>query len=976
MNKNDKIIAVVGVIILIIASIGIYTWKPSGVAENSSLGSFPTITSSFQKVPTAISVSDADPFLPLIATPLAVHYDAEGNQEVIPLYVENLTNPSTAVTRAQDEQIDIPVNLVLDNAQSAEAWSLSVASTYWNRSDAVLIIKNNETGYSLGVAATPLASYLSIPVIVIDELDSNVEKVLQDLGVKYSLLCGDIDGYGDLYRFKNVDDIIDQTIYVMKEQLKFDDINYITLTNPRDAWPPEVLNSTVVLSESKTLSGGNALPSHLGDFLKYGAGSSFPFTIPSKYKYALVKLDLKNLEDPRYVDEFGDDIMVTGSFIPYLRTGGNPAIRDSEGNVKEDVLHYESVFYDSGGEELDVTLTSSYTILKSAPFELTITVDQLSDPYYPMMKQLSSLAPYLTAYHKGIVYANPEFGFAADDDKILNGKTLPGNTQVFDNPILIPLVNQHVYQNIHGPLNKLLANLTYYPKKVDFEGKLFVYNLTTECSRNPFYIALVGDSIMLPQYYYRSAYSDPYSNPAHGMYGTNCPSDYLYGNIDPGMYSLLPYTSDYIENDMYSEFPIAENIVGRIVGYDVQDVSALIARTVFYDKVIDGLGEWKDNAAVLTGAGTDMQKLPVFTAIRQLLGETEPMKFPSGEKYFLVKRILNTFEQGGFNAQSAERGAAQRVGYSISSLREIKKDGLLNRLLFPLGLVKRRQGFENWKSLLDPEWWVKTLGDSSQLVIGGQLEQNSNLIISDSHAIFFQKVAGDVLLDSLGGPRIIYQLLGRFTPIPGLLFRTPLGNVGQYSVREVSGTEMGPSVMLVEGCGSGKIDGFLPTNSLACSYLHAGVNAYISPTTFSAFYGALEPRFGNKGVGFGIVGFIKTWSDMKRGIYVPVFFNQYIFEHANKEMFDDNIDIGTALRNAKNAFLPAQINITFRWTPPLSIIDNLPYSVQRQVDDQIKSTAEEDPTFPVEKYCTIYQINLLGDPAFNPYEPCNEGGKS
>ncbi|MCX6663914.1 MAG: C25 family cysteine peptidase, partial [Euryarchaeota archaeon] len=235
------------------------------------------------------------------------------------------------------------------------------------------------------------------------------------------------------------------------------------------------------------------------------------------------------------------------------------------------------------------------------------------------------------------------------------------------------------------------------------------------------------------------------------------------------------------------------------------------------------------------------------------------------------------------------------------------------------------------------------------------------------------KVAGDVLLDSIGGPRILYQLLARYTPIPGLLFRTPLGNVGQYSVREVSNTEMGPSVMMVEGCGSGKIDGFLPTNSLANAYLHAGVNAYISPTTFSAFYGALEPRFGSKGVGFGIAGFLKAWSDLKKGVYVPVYFNQYIFEHANLEMFHKNIDIGTALRNAKNAFLPAQINITFRWTPPLSIIDNLPYDLQQQINDNIKSTAEEDLTFHVEKYCTIYQINLLGDPAFNPYEPCNEG---
>jgi hypothetical protein len=969
MNKNDKIIAVTGVIVLLIASIGVYTWKPFGGAETaSSIDSFLSITSSFSDVPSAIAISDANPFFPLIATPLAVHYDAEGNQEVIPLYVQNFSDPSSAVTRAISDQIDVPVDVFMDDTQSPEAWSIALAKTYWNHSDAALLIQNDETGYTLGVMATPLASYLSIPVFVTDGLNTSVQSVLNDLGVKITVVCGDnLKGYGTTLRFTDIDDIVNASIEVVQE--KFGDINYITLANPRDAWPPEVLNTTIVLSEKGILKGGNCFPSHIIDYLRYGQGVSFSFNIPHNYKYALVKLDLRNLEDPRYIEEFGDDIIVTGSFAPYIRTGANPAIRDSQGNVKEDRLHYESVYYNSGGEELDVSLSASYTVIDSAAYEITVTVEELSDPYYPMMKQLSSLAPYLAAYHKGIVFANPEFAFVADDDKLLNGKKLSGNTQVFDNPILIPLINQHVYENIHVPLNNLLAKLT----DVELGVTEFEKHLKEACDRDPYYIALVGDAVMLPQYYYRSQYSDPYSNPAKGLYGTNCPSDFLYGNVDPETYSLLPYTSDYLENDMYSDFPEVENVVGRIVGFDVQDASALIARTVFYDKVIDNLGDWKNNAAVLTGAGTDMQKLPVFTAIRTLLGETEPIKFPSGEKYFLVKRILHNFEQGGFNAQSAERGAAQRVGYSIEALREIKKDGILNKIFFPYGEAKRRQGLQNWASLLDPEFWVNALGDSSKLVIGGKLEQSSNLIISDSHAIFFQKVAGDVLLDSIGGPRILYQLLARYTPIPGLLFRTPLGNVGQYSVREVSNTEMGPSVMLVEGCASGKIDGFLPTNSLACTYLHAGANAYISPTTFSAFYGALEPRFGDRGVGFGLAGFLKAWSDLKKGVYVPIYFNQYIFEHANLEMFEQDIDIGTALRNAKNAFLPAQIDITFRWTPPLSIIDNLPYDLQQQINDNIKSTAEEDLTFPVEKYCTIYQINLLGDPAFNPYEPCNEG---
>ena len=90
-------------------------------------------------------------------------------------------------------------------------------------------------------------------------------------------------------------------------------------------------------------------------------------------------------------------------------------------------------------------------------------------------------------------------------------------------------------------------------------------------------------------------------------------------------------------------------------------------------------------------------------------------------------------------------------------------------------------------------------------------------------------------------------------------------------------------------------------------------------------------------------------------------------------MFDEDVDIGTALRNAKNNFLPDQFDVTYRWTPPLSISSSVPDYVREGIYEGTKTTGSSGGTFPVEKYCTIYQINLLGDPAFNPYEPCNEG---
>ena len=962
MKKNDKLIVVLGVLVLIIASIGVYYWAPSEEGEiKADVEDLFDVSSEFKMEPVGLTISDSCPFYAIIATPLAVHYDDEGMQNLAPLYVEKPNDASDAVERAED-LIDItPINEISD--LSAKNFSLYIADKYWKQSDAALIIQDNETGYSLGVAAAPIASYLSIPIIVTDEIDMDVRGILDDLDVKTTIICGDLDGYKNTLRFENIDDIVDTSIELVWEIFEHN-VEYVTITNPRDAFPPEILDEEVILFEEGFLNPGNGLPSTLLP----GPDSSRPYKIiiPDDYKYCLVKLELISHQDPKMIEEFGDNIIIGGDFSGYARTQASPSIRNENGDLLNDRFYFENVYYDSGGDEYTVRLDAGSVIDEHVEYEIKATAYELSDPYYPMMQQFSSIAPYLTAYHKGLIYADPDFAFAPTDDLTYKGNTIPGNIQVMYNPDLIPVINQHVYENIHVPINGLMAKI----KNIDVSHGL--EPLKDECYSEPLYVALVGDAIMLPQYYYRSPHSDPFRNPKTGNYGTNCPSDFIYGNIDPEIYSLLPYELDHVENDLYSEFPEAENIVGRITGWDVQDASALIARTIYYDNVINELGKWKDNAAILVGAGTEMQKLPILTTIRNILGKTDPMKFPSGEKKFLIKRVMENFETAGFNAQSAEKGRAQRVGYTTDALLKIKKNGLLNLLFFPTFLVKMAQGFENAEDLLNPRWYIETaFSDQSELVIGGQLEQNSNLIISDSHAIWFEKEHGDVLLDALGGPVLLYQFLNRVAEA-GL--RTPFPSHGAYSVRDVSEMKMGPSVMLVEGCGSGKIDGFHPTNSLANAYLHAGVNAYISPTTFSAFYGALEPRPNfNGGVGFGILGYLKASLDARKGIYPEVYFNQYIFEQMILEMAEENVPIGDALRNAKNDYLDAQMDITFRWTPPLSTPTSLPKEIQDDLDESFYSMSSGSNTFPVEKYSTIFQINLLGDPAFNPYEPVNEG---
>ena len=973
MFKNDKIVVIIGVIILVLSSVGVFYWVEEAPAKKI-IDSDDFIKADIHGVihnqPAAISTSDDDPFYTIVSTPLAVHFDKDGNKFQRPLYVQNQSEVSSAVTRVKDQlgyEVELEIPMDFDFIDTKRI-SLELAKNYWQESKAAILV-HNETGYNLSVIAAPVASYLGIPIIVTDEVDEEVNEVLEELDVEYTIVCGELEGFGKQVKYvdSDIEDLVDFVVEIIRNNLGHD-VEYVSITNPRDAKVPEVLNSEIILYEEGSLSSGNIFPSHLVDALQSRANQkTITFNIPDKYKYALVKLELKNLEDPEFIEKFGDNLIVSGSLTGYIRTVASPVKKDESGNIEYDHLLYETVLYDMGGEELNVKLSSSYHTLDSGKFEITITAYELENPYYPFMKAFSSIAPYHTACREGLVYGKPDFAFVADDDIEYNGETLPGNTQVFFNPMLIPVINQHVYENIHNPLNDLFARI----KDIDISESTEM--LTKSCSETPFNICIFGDTTMVPHYYYRSPHSDPFTKPKTGSYGTNCPSDFIYGNIDPQIYSLRPYSDEDLENDLYSEFPEMENNVGRIVGWDVQDASALIARTLFYDEIIDDMGDWKDNALVQTGAGTEVQKLPFFTFIQSMLGQTDPMKFPSGEKQFMVQRIEKYMnELGGFKVTTTERGQSQRVGYSNEALWEIKTDGLLNLLLFPMLSVKIRQGYENIHSLFDLKWWAEALFSDGSGINGGELQQNSNMILCDQHAIWFEIEHGDIMMYSLGGPKVFYELLSRYIPIVGR-FASPLDQLGAYSVRDVSEMEMGPSVMMIEGCGSGKIDGMPPTNSLANAYLHSGVNAYISPSTLSAFYGALEPRFGN-GVGFGIIGYIKAALDGRKGVYPPVYFNQFIFEEACKLMYaDEEVTIGEAMTAARNKFLYEQFDIPFRWTPPLSVSPSMPEDLQQEIyDDWVESASRGMDTFPVEKYCTIFQINLLGDPAFNPYEPVNE----
>jgi hypothetical protein len=886
--------------------------------------------------PAAITVSTADPFYTLIATPLAVFYNNVGEQTVMPLYVKDLTNPSTAVQRTEAE-IGLYADYTIAGL-SAKQSSLLAAALFWQSSNTALVLQSDATGYNLGVVATPIASYLNIPVIVTDVFDANVIDVLESLGVTQVYVCGTLpvpDEYA-VIRFTDPDQITTMTIQIIEEH--FDtQVQYITMTNPLDTQPPQVLDSTY-FETTVTTQSAVALPSQVIGLLLKGSGSTTNFTIPDNYKYALVSIDLINLNSEN-VQLLGDKLALellspTNEIYLFSGTSSGHPILDNKGNIITDRLRFDTVLYDRPG--IYTLLIYGYWFGSTrGSYALNVTVKKLDSPLLPLMDDISSVAPYLTAYHQGVVFSNTSFAFAADDDVLHNGSTCPGMTQAGGNPNLTVPANLHTMQ-IHDQLNELLSEISGIPTK-DLQQLREYYRL------HPLSIAIVADPTMVPMYFYYNPDGLP-DTPNGGVLGYSVPSDFIYADIDV----------DHVdpENDTYSSWPFMENIVGRVTGWDAQDCSALIARTIFYNTIIGRLGEWKNNALVQTGCGLEFQNLPVITRLGQLLysGRGEPTKFPTGESELINLRLTQDMKTGGFNAQHTFYLQSQRIGFTKEGLDKIRKAGLLNFLIFP-----------------GPEALVHFLS-SQKKVTGGQLQLNSSFIFGFAHGFYNLFEFGDILMDSRGFPGV--TTLARLDPI----VRSDLSGLGSYEVRTVQNMNYGPSVVFIESCITARTDGIDAENVLSQAFVHAGVNAYIGATRVTADPGYLEPRPLPNGWGIGILGLTKAIVDLKvKKKYPDPHFGAVIAENVILELIQHNVTIGMALRDAKNMYLPIDANSTFLWSPPLSLHTGFgALDAAFQEASQLKAGSGRTPVLD-KKYVALHEFALYGDPAFNPYQPVNNG---
>jgi hypothetical protein len=957
MKRNDKIITMLAITMIISASVGIYLLNPLQRKEpnTSSIEDFFSFTGIYSALPNAISVTNENALAALIATPLAINYDEKGNQNVRPLYIKDMGTASKAILRAEEE-IGISADLILDNDKSNKDLSIEIAETYWKSSDAAIIIKNDQSGYNIGVIVAPIASYLGIPILVTDKIDQEIENCLTKLKIKKTIICGNLENRENSLTLKNADEVVNATIKLVEN--KFEKVDYVTITNPIDTRTPEVLDTEIVeigpvkLSTISTFQLGKLLTTMLSKQTSSSRGSDGvnikspqfeigSFTIPADYKYALIKFEGINL-NPEHVDLIGDHVEFKVPGLKMGSTQSTPSEHGLDGTTTMDRYYSEHVLYNKGGTEYPISASPYWAAKKEGEVKVRIVIEKLSDPLYPMMKGLSSIAPYLTAYRKGIVVGKPEYAFVVDDEvRSEEGEPCPGMYMSRYNPALQAPTNNHIYENIHKPLNALLAKIA----NINIDE---LEDLRDHYAENPMYIALVGGVTVLPQFVYDSAV----------LKKQGTASDVIYGNIDP----IEGWEN--CQDDVYTRYPYQENIVGRITGWDAQDVSALVARTVFYDKLLQNLETWKNTATILTGMGTDFAKPKGLMKILNWVGGSEhvvegyeePLRWPTGCSEIsgdaLQKQNLEPME---FDVIRLKKFQSSLKGLSNEAIKILKKTSIQTLLTLSMAQLK----------LLFGEDKVK----------GGEAHINSNFIFLHGHGAPDLVNLGN---EGVAGLGMGYIILPWLLQVASHILKYGPGssiNTGVYNVRGVENLNLGPSFVWFETCFAAWIDGRHPQTCLSQAYLHAGANALVISTTPSSVPGGyLEPYRPYSTILGTIPGYIKAKMNEKNGIYPEHHFGEKLYADMLHDLEGNDSTIGLALRNSRNKYLPEDADYTMYWTPPLpdsSERKTLLGRIMDKIEERI--SGYEKLSFMENKYVNYQEFLLYGDPAFNPYEPCNHG---
>ena len=505
----------------------------------------------------AVIVTQRDPFFSLMSTSIACWYERSTNTSgLLPLLVSHNGCLTATQMRFLDSYfvtsdqtllvLGDPINTTYPTMEfcgSAPMVSLTLASQEFLTASTVLIIPyGTEDAYHLGLIAAPLASYLNIPILIFDDNDMEIQNVCMQLQTTAAYLIGNIS-----LTLSNItttvlsseEEIIDTILTVIQEN--FGSLSYLTLTNPSDVLPPDVISTTEHSFHDSIVNTKIILLNKEFDIVGNDT-RSYQISIPDGVNHVQISGEI--LQRQRVPFTWCNQIS------PLLFM----TLTDEQGQI---VAYANSMGYDIGKtylETLACNASGSYTLtisvyhglkggffiqrgvsLIDANVTIHVNLSALSSAHYPAIPGLSCLAAYLTAAHGGVVIANASWELT-DASYITAAQGLAAGPWYTE--------NLHIFTN-----NKVNQTVQQVQETLD---RLESYDLLSGYLSGPAWLAILADPTMIPMYYYGPSQEDI---PERGL-----PSD-------------NPYSFD-------------QNLsVGRLIGWDAQDVSVLIARTFFYESM-------------------------------------------------------------------------------------------------------------------------------------------------------------------------------------------------------------------------------------------------------------------------------------------------------------------------------------------------------------------------------------------------------
>lgn len=531
------------------------------------------ITSIRNPLEDIVIVSDNNPLFGLIGSYVSCWYnmiDSEGlkpflvqhdgilthHQEVfIDTYLKTKNNSILVL----GEQVDTIYNTTEILGSPADV-AIETADHVFSMTSSVIIISNKKDDYQLSLTASPMASYLDIPILIYDNNTVDLENICNVLNVSNAFVISDSNinlTNVNITRIESIEEIQNMILYIIKE--KFGKIDYITLTNPSDTNPPYAISS------NKT-----AIYDHI---------SNIKITVLGK------EIDIRGEDTKQLTINIPDGInrvQIYGNISDYCQNNISPivpiiflSLYDSLGNI---AAYSSSLAFDFGSaylETLTCNASGEYTLdvriyngilggffsrrgisIVDNDFEISLIVSELEKPHLPVTPKLSMTAAYLTAAHGGILLADSAFELTDESYSVAAQGCSSG-------PWYTEELHNYTNEKVHYVVEKLNETLDIIDN----------YEMLNDYLKGPAWLAILAGNNMIPMYYYGP------SQPGLGEKGL--PSD--------NPYSLYENLS-----------------VGRIISWDVQDVSLLIARTLFYEDICGNPTEddgWHNKFHFIFGEG-------------------------------------------------------------------------------------------------------------------------------------------------------------------------------------------------------------------------------------------------------------------------------------------------------------------------------------------------------------------------------------